>query len=81
MVDIIIVYLHWGREYAAIPLESQRRIGEYLSYLGVKLIIGSHPHVLQGHEWINNTLVVYSLGNFVFHPHFTYIGVRYVKLH
>ena len=39
------------------------------------MIVGSHPHVLQGHEWINETLVHYSLGNFVFHPHFTMMVV------
>jgi len=72
--DVIIVYLHWGKEYFSLPTDNQRRVGEFLSNLGVKLIVGSHPHVLQGHEWINNTLIHYSLGNFVFHPHFTYIG-------
>ena len=59
----------------AIPNEQQREVAISLKNLGVHLIIGSHPHVLQGHEWINNTLVHYSLGNFVFHPHFTTMGV------
>lgn len=70
-VNIVVLYLHWGTEYMAIPGEEQRQLAVYLSGLGVNLIIGSHPHVLQGHEWINETLVHYSLGNFVFHPHYT----------
>lgn len=70
-VNIVVLFLHWGTEYMAIPGEEQRQLAVYLSGLGVNLIIGSHPHVLQGHEWINETLVHYSLGNFVFHPHFT----------
>ncbi|XP_065656103.1 PGA biosynthesis protein CapA isoform X2 [Hydra vulgaris] len=70
-VDFIVTFLHWGSEYAAIPNESQRKMALYLSQLGVNIIIGTHPHVLQGHEWINNTLVHYSLGNFVYHGHFT----------
>jgi len=73
-VDVIAVFLHWGTEYMSIPNETQRELAVILSGLGVNLIVGSHPHVLQGHEWINDTLVHYSLGNFVFHPHATFMG-------
>ena len=59
----------------SIPNEEQRQLAIELRKLGVKVIVGSHPHVKQGHEWINGTLVHYSLGNFVFHPHYTYMGV------
>lgn len=59
----------------SIPNEEQRQLAIDLRKLGVKVIVGSHPHVKQGHEWINGTLVHYSLGNFLFHPHFTYMGV------
>lgn len=80
-MNIVVLYLHWGTEYMAIPGEEQRQLAVYLSVLGVNLIIGSHPHVLQGHEWINETLVHYSLGNFVFHPHYTVMRVRvYFKI-
>ena len=74
-VDIVVVFLHWGTEYMSIPNEDDRRSAEFLVDLGVHLIIGSHPHVLQGQEYMNGTLVKYSLGNFVFHSHFTYMGV------
>merc|ERR1712048_46034 len=74
IVDVVVVYMHWGTEYMAIPNESDRNEALFLVSQGVDLIMGSHPHVLQGHEFINNTLVKYSLGNFVFHAHFTYMG-------
>lgn len=64
-VDVIIVSMHWGEEYTNIPTEGQRQIAEYLSSLGVNLIIGSHPHVVQPVEYVRETLVIYSLGNFI----------------
>ncbi len=64
-VDVIIVSMHWGEEYSNTPNSSQKQIAEYLSSLGVNLIIGHHPHVVQPVEYINNTLVIYSLGNFI----------------
>jgi len=78
-VDIIVVVLHWGKEYFSLPYESQRELAVYLSTLEVKLVVGSHSHNLQGHEWINDTLVHYSMGNFVYHGRFTYVGeVKYL---
>ena len=64
-VDVIIVSMHWGVEYDNTPTTKQKEIAEYLSSLGVNLIIGHHPHVVQPIEYINNTLVIYSLGNFI----------------
>lgn len=64
-VDVIIVSMHWGIEDYNTPTESQRQIAEYLSSLGVNMIIGAHPHVVQPIEYIGDTLVIYSLGNFI----------------
>lgn len=64
-VDVIIVAMHWGTEYTNTPTNSQREIANYLSSLGVNLIIGTHPHVVEPIEYINDTLVIYSLGNFI----------------
>ena len=64
-VDVIIVSMHWGIEDYNTPTESQRQIAEYLSSLGVNMIIGAHPHVVQPVEYIGDTLVIYSLGNFI----------------
>lgn len=63
--DLIIVAMHWGNEYTNEPTNSQKEIANYLSSLGVDLIIGTHPHVVQPIEYINDTLVIYSLGNFI----------------
>ena len=66
-VDIIIVAMHWGTEYSFDVSSSQREIADYLSSLGVGLIIGAHPHVVEPVEYINDgkTFVIYSLGNFI----------------
>ena len=64
-VDVIIVSMHWGVEDYNTPNESQKQIAEYLSSLGVNMIIGAHPHVVQPIEYIGDTLVIYSLGNFI----------------
>lgn len=66
-VDVVIVAMHWGNEYSFNVSESQTHIANHLSSLGVDLIIGAHPHVVQPVEYINNgkTLVIYSLGNVI----------------
>ena len=64
-VDVIIVSMHWGEEYLFEPTDNQKEIAKYLSSLGVNLIIGSHPHVVEPVGYVNDTLVIYSLGNFL----------------
>ena len=66
-VDFVIVAMHWGTEYSFKVDYKQEEIANYLSGLGVDLIIGAHPHVIQTVEYINDgkTFVVYSLGNFI----------------
>ena len=66
-VDFVIVAMHWGTEYSWKTDYKQDEIAARLSNLGVDLIIGAHPHVVQTVEYINNnkTFVIYSLGNFI----------------
>ncbi len=64
-VDVIIVSMHWGVEDSNTVSESQKQIAEYLSSLGVNIIIGHHPHVVQKVSYVGDTLVIYSLGNFI----------------
>lgn len=64
-VDLLIVSMHWGTEYRSEPTDEQKREAEYLSNLGVDIIIGTHPHVIEPISYINDTLVIYSLGNFI----------------
>ncbi len=61
--DVIIVAMHWGVEYSTNVSSQQREIATYLSSLGVHIILGAHPHVIEPIEFINDTLVIYSLGN------------------
>ena len=60
-----MVSMHFGNEYEHNPSWEQRKIASYLASLGVDIIIGHHPHVVQPIEFIDQTLVVYSLGNFL----------------
>ena len=64
-VDLLIVSMHWGVEYQSEPTDEQKREAEYISSLGADIIIGTHPHVIQPITYINSTLVIYSLGNFI----------------
>lgn len=64
-VDVLIVAMHWGVEYTHNPTEYEKDMANYLASLGVDVIIGTHPHVIQPVTWIDDTLVIYSLGNFI----------------
>jgi poly-gamma-glutamate synthesis protein (capsule biosynthesis protein) len=64
-VDVLIVSMHWGNEYTHVPTWYEKDAAQFLSEQGVDLIIGTHPHVIQPIEYVNNTLVIYSLGNFI----------------
>ena len=65
--DVVIVAMHWGTEYSLGVDVHQDEIANYLSSLGVQIIIGAHPHVVEPVEYLNNgkTFVIYSLGNFI----------------
>lgn len=64
-VDVLIVAMHWGREYTHTPTDLVKKTAKFLADNGVDIIIGTHPHVIEPVEWIDNTLVFYSLGNFI----------------
>lgn len=64
-VDLLIVAMHFGVEYTHVPTNYQIDMAEFLSSLGVDIIIGTHPHVIMPITYINDTLVIYSLGNFL----------------
>lgn len=64
--DVIVVSLHWGDEYKKNPTPSQINIAHQLINAGAHLILGHHPHVLQGIEEYKGGIIIYSLGNFVF---------------
>lgn len=68
--DVVIVSVHWGDEGYNIPNDYQRELARQFADWGVDIVIGTHPHVLQPIEYLSGengseTLVFYSLGNFV----------------
>lgn len=65
LVDFVFVAMHWGDEYQFSPNNNQISIANDLSTLGVDIIIGAHPHVIEPIEFIDDTLVIYSLGNLI----------------
>jgi poly-gamma-glutamate capsule biosynthesis protein CapA/YwtB (metallophosphatase superfamily) len=66
VADSVIVLFHWGDELSTAPSERQRRFAHAAADAGADLVIGHHPHVLQGFELRGRSLIAYSLGNFLF---------------
>jgi len=70
-VDEVIAFMHWGVEYQRTPSVQQIWLTQFMHNLGIRLVIGSHPHVVQRMETSFDTdttegrVAVYSLGNFV----------------
>ncbi len=64
--DYLVVYVHWGIERKETPEDYQRTLGKQYIDAGADVVIGSHPHVLQGVEYYKGKPIVYSLGNFIF---------------
>ena len=66
--DFVIVFAHWGEEYESYPNREQQEMAEFFAIAGADVVIGSHPHVVQGVDEIvkdgEKTVVFYSLGNF-----------------
>ncbi len=65
-----MVLIHWGIERDEMPQEYQRALAKRYIDAGADLVIGSHPHVLQGIEYYKGKPIFYSLGNFVFEAPF-----------
>ena len=65
--DFLTIYVHWGIERVEYPKAYERVLATKYFEAGADLVIGSHPHVLQGMEFIGEKPVFYSLGNYIFH--------------
>jgi poly-gamma-glutamate synthesis protein (capsule biosynthesis protein) len=68
-VDVKVVSLHWGIEMANYPTPQDRALAAMIAEAGADLILGHHPHVVQGTELVGGCPVAYSMGNFVFDIH------------
>lgn len=70
--EAIVVYMHWGEEYQLEPTEYQKKIAQQLCDMGVDVIVGGHPHVVEPVDLLTSTedenqktLIIYSTGNAV----------------
>jgi len=64
-VDVLIVAMHWGVEYTHTPTKYEKDMAKFLADNGVDIVVGTHPHVIQPVEFIDDTVIFYSLGNFI----------------
>jgi poly-gamma-glutamate capsule biosynthesis protein CapA/YwtB (metallophosphatase superfamily) len=64
--DVVVVMVHWGVEKKDTPVVHQTDLAHRFVDAGADLVVGSHPHVLQGFEAYKGKWIAYSLGNFVF---------------
>ncbi len=65
LADIVLVSPHIGVEYSFVPSDFQKDWIQFFSDMGADIVICTHPHVLEPYGMVGNTLVYYSLGNFV----------------
>lgn len=70
-VDVVLVLPHWGTQYTHRTVRDQRVVARALVDAGADLVVGGHPHWVQGVESVPGGLVAYSLGNFVFDMDFS----------
>jgi poly-gamma-glutamate synthesis protein (capsule biosynthesis protein) len=66
--DLLVVSFHWGVEDSDVPTERQVAVAHASIDSGADLVVGHHPHVLQGAEIYRNRLILYSVGDFIFDP-------------
>lgn len=71
VTDIVIVNIHWGREYEHNFNITQKSLAHKLIDAGADAIIGHHPHVVQGMDLYGGKPIFYSLGNFIFDQYFS----------
>ena len=64
--DVVVVLPHWGTQYTHVPEPVQREVGRALVGAGADLVVGGHPHWVQGIDVVRRVPVLHSLGNFVF---------------
>lgn len=64
--DLVVVMVHWGVERQDYPVQHQKTLAHAFVDAGADVVIGSHPHVMQGFEYYKNRWIAYSLGNFIF---------------
>jgi poly-gamma-glutamate capsule biosynthesis protein CapA/YwtB (metallophosphatase superfamily) len=66
VADVVVVLPHWGEQYTHVPDPAQRLVARALVQAGADLVVGGHPHWVQGVDSVAGVPVAHSLGNFVF---------------
>lgn len=80
--EVTVVYIHWGNEYELTQNSKQREIAQALCNMGVDVIVGGHPHVIQPVDLLTSengkhkTVCVYSLGNVLSNQRRAYMGLK-----
>jgi poly-gamma-glutamate synthesis protein (capsule biosynthesis protein) len=64
--DVVIPYFHWGVEYTHRANDAQVALAHLAVEAGADVVLGNHPHWVQGLEYFQQTPIIYSMGNFVF---------------
>ncbi|MBZ9636561.1 CapA family protein [Clostridium sp. FP1] len=64
--SVIVINFHWGNEREYYPIDAQKKLARFAIDNGADIILGHHPHVIQGIEQYKNRIIAYSLGNFCF---------------
>ena len=78
--DYLVAYIHWGTEDSRYFEEYQHVLAKQIFDAGADIIIGGHPHVLQGIEYIDGKPVVYSLGDFWFNDETKYTALIHIDV-
>jgi poly-gamma-glutamate capsule biosynthesis protein CapA/YwtB (metallophosphatase superfamily) len=81
IADVVIPYFHWGVEYTLTPTENDRRMAHAAVDAGADLVLGGHPHWVQGMEIYNDTAIFYSTSNFVFDQEWSFETKQGFVLH
>jgi len=78
--DYLIAYIHWGTEDSNDYNEDQQNWGREFLKSGADIVVGGHPHVLQGIEYVDGKPIIYSLGDFWFNHETKYTGLLQLKI-
>jgi poly-gamma-glutamate capsule biosynthesis protein CapA/YwtB (metallophosphatase superfamily) len=79
--DVVIPYFHWGIEYTLTPTENDRRMAHAAVEAGADLVLGGHPHWIQGMEIYQGVPIFYSTSNFVFDQEWSFETKQGFVLH
>jgi len=77
-VDFLVVSFHWGTEYEAVASGHQQSLAHKVIDAGADLVLGHHPHVIQGLEIYKDRLIAYSLGDYIFDHYSRATGESFV---